>query len=102
MVEEVIVKSKEVFYRGKSVDELKKLGVRESAQYLPSRSRRSVLRHFDVVERFIKRCEATTLAKKKIRTHLRDMVIVPQFVGYNIFVYTGKEFKEVKITHHMI
>ena len=42
--QEVVVKSKELFYRGKNLEELKNLEVREVAKYLPSRSRRSVLR----------------------------------------------------------
>ena len=102
MAEEVILKSKEVFYRGLSLEALKKLDVRESAKYLPSRSRRSVLRHFDVIERFIKRCEASVSQNKKIRTHLRDLVIVPRLVGFAISVYNGKTFSEVRITHQMI
>ncbi len=102
MAEEVIVRSKEVFYRGQSLEALKKLDVRETAKYLPSRSRRSVLRHFDVIERFIKRCEASVSTNKKIKTHLRDIVIVPKLVGFNIGVYTGKTFTEVRITGEMI
>jgi small subunit ribosomal protein S19 len=102
MAEEVIVRSKELFYRGKNVSDLQKLGIREVAKYLPSRSRRSVLRHFDIIERFIKRCEKYAQKKKKIRTHLRDLIIVPHLVGYAIHVYNGKTFHEVKITHQMI
>jgi len=102
MVEEVIVRSKEQNYRGKPLEYLKSLDVRESAKYLPSRSRRSVLRHFDVIERFLKRCEASVSQKKKIRTHLRDIVIVPKLVGFAINVYNGKTFNEVRITHTMI
>src|SRR3989338_3036331 len=102
MVEEVIVRSKEQNYRGKPLEYLKSLDVRESAKYLPSRSRRSVLRHFDVIERFLKRCEASVSQKKKIRTHLRDIDIVPKLVGFAINVYNGKTFNEVRITHTMI
>jgi len=102
MVEEVMVRSKELFYRGKSLEDLKKLNVREVAKYLPSRSRRTVLRNFDDIEKFIKRCETQITQNKKIRTHLRDMVVVPRLVGMSISVYTGKNFKEVKITHQMM
>lgn len=99
---DVIVKSKELFYRGKPVEELKKLDVREVAKYLPSRSRRSVLRNFQVLENFIKRCENKISCKKKIRTHLRDIVILPKMVGMTISVYNGKEFRDVAITYTMI
>ncbi len=100
--EEVILKSKELFYRGKNLEDLKKMDVRESAQFLPSRSRRTVLRNFDMIEKFIKRCEKKVAMKKKIRTHLRDIVIVPKLVGYAINIYNGKTFNEVKISALMI
>ena len=102
MAEEVILKSKELFYRGQSLDVLKALDVRECAKYLPSRSRRSVLRNFQVIENFIKRCEKKMLKKKKIKTHLRDIVVVPKMVGMQIGVYNGKTFNDVLINHNMI
>ncbi|HVY01446.1 MAG TPA: 30S ribosomal protein S19 [Candidatus Nanoarchaeia archaeon] len=98
----VIMKSKDVYYRGINVEDLKKMDVREIAKYLPSRSRRTVLRHFDEVEKFVKRCEDTIKAKKKIKTHLRDIVIVPRMVGMNIQVYNGKTFNDVAIVAEMI
>jgi len=102
MAEEVVIKSKEHFYRGKSLDFLKSLDVRECAKYLPSRSRRSVLRNFQTIENFIKRCENKLSKKKKIRTHLRDIVVVPKLVGMTIGVYNGKTFNEIALTHNMI
>lgn len=102
MVEEVMVKSKELFYRGKNIEELKTMDVREVAKYLPSRSRRTVLRNFDKIEKFVKRCETQVAQKKKIRTHLRDIVVVPRMVGMTIAVHYGKAFKEIKIAHNMI
>lgn len=102
MSEEVTVKSKEVYYRGKTLDELKALDVREVAKYLNSRSKRTALRNFQQIENFVKRCEKTIAGKKKIRTHLRDIVIVPRLVGMTIGIYTGKEYGDVTITHQMI
>jgi small subunit ribosomal protein S19 len=99
---DVIIKSKDMFYRGKNVEDLKKLDVREVAKYLPSRSRRSVLRNFQTIEKFTKRCENKISKKKKIKTHLRDIVVVPKHVGMNIEVYNGKTFNPVTITHNMI
>lgn len=98
----VILKSKDVYYRGINVEDLKKLDVREVAKYLPSRSRRTVLRHFDQIENFVKRCETTLAARKKVKTHLRDIVIVPRMVGMNIQVHNGKTFNDVAIVAEMI
>ena len=100
--EGVIMKSKEVFYRGQRLEDLKKLDVREVAKFIPSRSRRSVLRNFQNHEAFIKRCETQFNAKKKIRTHLRDIIILPRLVGMTIGIHMGKAFNDIPITHRMI
>jgi len=102
MVEEVKIRSKELKFRGKSLEELQALDIRESAKYLPARSRRSVLRHFDIIEKFIKRCEKSIGKNKRIKTHLRDIVIVPNLVGKTISIYDGKNFQIVEITIDMI
>ncbi|MDO8459833.1 MAG: ribosomal protein S19 family protein [Nanoarchaeota archaeon] len=96
------IKSKELFYRGQSIEHLKNLDVRESAKYLPARSRRSVLKNFDALERFIKSCEKRAAKNKKIKTHFREIVIVPKLVGLTIGVHNGKLFQDVRITHEMI
>ena len=96
------VKKREMIYRGKSLEELKALDVRESAKFLKSRSRRAVLRQFNEIEKFIKRCEEKIERKKKIKTHLRDLVIVPRLVGFSISVHNGHNFQEVPITIEMV
>lgn len=99
---EVEVKSREEKYRGKLLADLKKLDVRAIAVYLPARSRRSVLRHFELIERFIKRCEQSEANKKRIRTHLRELVIVPHLVGKTIGIHNGKTFEDVHIVVDMV
>lgn len=101
MAEET-VRKKQIMYRGIPLEELKKLDVREVSKYLPARSRRSILRKFDVVEKFIKRCEKKLSKNKKIKTHLRDIVIVPKLVGLTIAIYNGRSFNDVNITAGMI
>ncbi|MBU1051620.1 MAG: 30S ribosomal protein S19 [Nanoarchaeota archaeon] len=96
------VRRKELIYRGKTLEELKTLDVRESAKFLPSRSRRSVIRNFQTIEKFIKRCEKKVAKNKKIKTHLRDLIIVPQLVGSTVGIYNGKNFQEVSIVVEMI
>ncbi|MEM2861057.1 MAG: ribosomal protein S19 family protein, partial [Nitrososphaerota archaeon] len=39
---------------------------------------------------------------KPIRTHAREMVILPEMVGLTIHVHNGKEFIPVQITPEMI
>lgn len=99
---EVEVKSREEKYRGITLAELKKLDVRASAAHLPARSRRTALRHFDIIEKFIKRCEESIAQGKKIRTHLRELVIVPHLVGKVIGIHNGKSFEDIEIKTEMI
>ena len=100
--EKVEVKTKEKKYRGQSLDSLKSLDVRESTKFLTARSRRSILRNFDVVEKFIKLAEKKIGRNKKIKTHLRDLVIVPKLVGMTIGIHNGRGFQDVDITMDMI
>jgi small subunit ribosomal protein S19 len=39
---------------------------------------------------------------KPIKTHCRDMVIIPEMVGLNLLVHSGKEFTSVEIKPEMI
>jgi len=94
--------AKEFFYKGKKLEELKKMDVREFAKIIPSRRKRSLLRQFDKIEKFIQRCKAKQQAGKKIRTHSRNMIIVPQLIDMTIYVHTGKEFQAVVIAPEML
>lgn len=89
-------------YRGKDIEELKAMDTREVTKYLPARSRRSVLRNFQQVENFVARCKKKNTKGKKIRTHLRKMIVVPQMVGMNIQIHSGNKFVPVEIVPEMI
>ena len=101
MTAEKLEKKKEFTFRGKNLEELKKLDIREFAKFLNSRERRSVLRNSDFIQRFLKKCEKIR-DKKPIRTHNRDMIIVPQMIGLTIYVHNGKEYIQVRITAEML
>lgn len=93
---------KEFIYRGKTISELKTLDLRQFSKLLTSRKRRSLLRQIETVEKFLKQCKKKITKGKPIRTHLRNLIIVPQMVNLTIYVYNGKEFLPVKIVEEMI
>lgn len=93
---------KQFTYRGKTIEELKALEVREFAKYLKSKARRSVLRQFQEVEEFVSRTKKKSERNKQIKTHNRNLIIVPQLVGLKIQVYNGKEFVPVDIAKEML
>lgn len=98
----MITKKKELTYRGKTIEELKALEVREFAAFLPSRQRRTVLRNFQELENFISRVKKKSDKGKLAKTHKRDIVVVPALVGMKLGVYSGKEFVPVEITTEML
>jgi small subunit ribosomal protein S19 len=96
------IKKKEFTYRGKTIEELKTLDVREFAKFLRSRQKRSVLRQFQEIEKFVNRSKEKIGKKKPVRTHQRDLVIMPEMVGWKIYIYNGNKFVPVEIIGDML
>ena len=89
-------------FRGMLIEDLKKLDTREFSKHLKSRQRRAVLRGFNVIENFVKSCQKEQARGKQIKTHKRDLVIVPALVDMTICIHNGHEFFPVKITQEML
>jgi len=102
MAEELIKKSKDKFYRGKNVEELKGITTREFAKLVKARARRTIMRNYDVIETFVRKVEERSANGKMAKTHDRTIVIVPRLVGKTIGVHNGKEFLKVIVTHEML
>ena len=102
MAEELIKKNKDKFFRGKNIEELKNIDVREFSKLVKSRARRTILRNYDVIEAFIRKCDERTAKNKLIKTHDRTLIIVPKMVGKTIGVHNGKEFIKVVIVEEML
>lgn len=97
------IAKKQFTYKGKTIDELKALDVREFAKLLPSRQRRTVLRNFQNIENFISRAKGRiSKGRKSIKTHKRDLVVVPQMIGMKIQIHNGRQFMPVEITGEML
>ena len=97
-----MIAGKEFTYRGKTLEELKKLDLKEFAKLLPSRERRTLTRNSELLEKFLKRIEKKISKGKELKTHVRELIIVPKLVGLTIQIHTGREFNPVKITEEMI
>ncbi len=91
---------KEFTYKGKTIEELKKMSLNELAQLLTSRQRRSLKRGLTEQQKIL--LKKLRLNKKNIETHCRDIIIVPEIIGATIKVYSGKEFVPVLIEPDMI
>jgi small subunit ribosomal protein S19 len=86
-------------YRGKTLEELQRMSLSELSEILPSRQRRTIKRGFDDGK---KKIIAKLQKVDSIETHVRDMVVLPQFVGKTIKIHNGKEFVPVIVQEDMI
>lgn len=90
---------KEFSYRGLSTEQLQKMSIKEFAALIPSRERRSLLRGLTDAEKNLLR----KLQKRdNVKTHAREMVIVPQMIGKTLLVHSGKEYAPVAVTEEML
>jgi small subunit ribosomal protein S19 len=94
-------RKKEFTYRGFTMEQLLEMPFEEVLDLMPSRIRRSFVRGFNDEQK-------TAFEKIKasdgefVRTHRRDIPIVPQMVGKKVAIHNGKEFKEVELRAEMI
>jgi len=99
---------KEFTYRGHTLEQLQSLSMDEFIRLLPSRHRRSLQRGLTNEQRIL--LENVRIAKEAltkgqnvmIKTHARDMVILPEMAGTTLLVHNGKEFIPIEITPQMI
>jgi len=96
------IKKKEFSYQGLNLEALQKLAMDELLPMLPSRVRRTLKRGLTVRQEKLMRDIEKANPGDQIRTHCRDMVILPSFVGHAVNVHNGKEFKRVDIQPQMI
>ncbi len=92
--------AKEFRWHGKSEEELKTLDFKEFMNMIPAQQRRSLKKGFTEQQKILlKKIEADD---KNIKTHCRNMIILPLMLGKMIKIYNGKEFVPLVITSEML
>lgn len=93
-------------YRGKTYEELAGLSTEQFAELTSSHVRRHIKRGLD--KTLLKEVEKAYALKKSgqepeiIRTHLRDMPVLPHMVGLKFAIHKGNEFQIVEIDERMV
>jgi small subunit ribosomal protein S19 len=97
---------KQSHYRGYTLEELLDMSMDELVELLPARQRRSLTRpqywnheRSKLLSKLRKAKEAKEQGQEIIvKTHVRDFIVLPEFVGLTIEVHNGKEFMAVELT----
>ena len=96
----------EFTYRGHTLEELQDMELDEVAELLPARQRRTITRGLSVQQEKLRdrasEAGEQETANDPIRTHLRGMPILPEFVDLTFEVYTGQSFERVRVEPEMI
>ena len=96
---------KKFTFHGLSTEETESLTGEKLFDLLSSRARRSLKRGInDQKRKLIDEIKMKKAGKLKgdIKTHLRDLIILPYMTGVTVNVFSGKEFVPIVITTEMI
>ncbi len=92
--------AKELRWQGKTEDEVKKLDLVTFGEMVQARIRRSLKRGFtDAQKALLKRLET---GEDNVKTHCRNMVIIPLMIGKTLRIHTGKDYTPILITIEMM
>ncbi|EEB09081.1 40S ribosomal protein S15 [Schizosaccharomyces japonicus yFS275] len=96
-------------YRGIELEKLLDLSAEQLVDLFHARARRRMLRGLGAsASRFIKKlrvAKAQAAPNEKpevVKTHLRNMIILPEMIGSVVGIYNGKVFNQVEIRPEMV
>ncbi|HIH19714.1 TPA: 30S ribosomal protein S19 [Candidatus Micrarchaeota archaeon] len=94
--------ARKVVYQGIDIEEVGKITLQDFLKFIPSNSRRTLKRMGAQVKKFIERLRKHDFAKKPMKTHARQMIILPEMLGKKFLVYNGKDWIEVTVLATML
>ena len=93
-------------FRGHTLNELQAMELEEVAALLPARQRRSIERGLTEEKQKLlakaREADEEETANNPIRTHLRDMPVVPEMVNITFAVHNGQDFERVRVEPEML
>ena len=96
----------EFTYRGHTLEKLQEMSLEEVAELLPARQRRSITRGLSYQKEQLledaRGADSEETANNPIRTHIRDMPILPEMVGITFAVHNGQAFERVEVEPEML
>lgn len=88
--------AKKITFRGKTIEEMRGLSLEDFVKIIPAHQRRTLTRMNAKAKHFIELLKQKKAKGKKIvKTHLREMIIIPAMLDLEFLVYNGKEWVKV-------
>lgn len=94
--------AKDFAYRGKKLEELKEMSLDDFAELLPARQRRSLEKGLTKQQKKLLKKIRNKEEEEEVRTHCRDMIILPEMIGHKVAIYDGNEFQYRTLEPEMI
>lgn len=95
--------AKKFMFRGFEIEQLQAMELKEFVKLLNTRQRRTLKDGLsDVQKKFMAKVRQNKGKDKIIRTHLRDMIVIPEMIGSKIGIYDGRQYQPVIMTEAML
>ncbi len=96
----VMGRAREFLYKGFSMEQLDAMEFPELIKILPSRARRSLTREMNPEQQHLH--EKLLGEKEEVKTHVRDIVVLPGYVGKIVQLYNGHSYIKFEVKPEMI
>ncbi|MCL4342706.1 MAG: 30S ribosomal protein S19 [Candidatus Thermoplasmatota archaeon] len=96
----VMGRAREFSYKGYSLEQLESMEFPDLIKILPSRARRSLTREMNHEQQHLH--EKLLGEKDEIKTHVRDIIVIPGYVGKIVQLYNGNTYVKFEIKPEMI
>ena len=88
---------KEFTFRGKTMEQLQELKIEEFAELLPSRQKRTLKRGMKEPQKKLLKTIRNHKGNKPVRTHIREMIILPEMIGKRLAIHNGKDWNIIEL-----
>lgn len=96
----IMGRAREFSYRGFSLEELQQMDEQSLLEILPSRARRTLSREMNHDQKVLH--DKLLVSTQPLKTHVRDLVIIPRYVGKVVELYNGNSYVKFDIKAEMI
>jgi len=94
--------ARKFLYKGLEIEALKQLTLEEFIKLIPAHSRRTLKRMGVQVKKFLEKFRQRKPSGKPMKTHFRQMVVIPEMVGYHVLIHNGNSYRDLLVAPEML